>query len=375
MGGRGRTLVLSGTPLHDRTTGAPTASGMVWSLMRGLLFQADGERAHDLGLRGLHLLRHLRLTGLVASSVAPLPVRAFGLDFPNPVGLAAGLDKNAEHVDALAALGFGFIEVGTVTPRAQPGNPRPRLFRLPAHGALINRMGFNNRGLDALLRNLERTRWRGVLGVNIGRNRDTPNERAVADYLLGLERVYARAGYIAINVSSPNTQGLRDLQAHAALQQLIGNLREAQERLAARHGARKPMLLKIAPDLDAAAMDVIANVLAATGIDGLICTNTTLMHAAVEGATHGAEIGGLSGTPLRAASTAVVRGMRARLPDIPIVGVGGIDNGEAAAEKIAAGASLVQLYTGLIYRGPALVRECVEALRAQRETGHAVGTP
>ena len=353
----------------------PVVTDAYWKPARALLFRLEGERAHDLALRGLSLLHRMHLQRLLAAPVPPLPTRVFGLDFPNPVGLAAGLDKNAEHVDALAALGFGFIEVGTVTPRAQPGNPRPRLFRLPAHGALINRMGFNNLGLDVLLRNLERVRWRGVLGVNIGRNKDTPNERAVADYLLGLERVYTRAGYVTINISSPNTQGLRDLQAHAALQQLIGTLREAQERLAARHGARKPMLLKIAPDLDAAAMDAIANVLAATGIDGLICTNTTLLRAGVDGATHSAETGGLSGTPLRAASTAVVRGMRARLPDIPVVGVGGIDNGEAAAEKIAAGASLVQLYTGLIYRGPALVRECVEALRAQRETGHAVGTP
>jgi dihydroorotate dehydrogenase len=353
----------------------PVAADAYWKPARALLFRLEGERAHDLALRGLGLLHRMHLQRLLAAPVPPLPTRVFGLDFPNPVGLAAGLDKNAEHVDALAALGFGFIEVGTVTPRAQPGNPRPRLFRLPAHGALINRMGFNNLGLDALLRNLERMRWRGVLGVNIGRNRDTPNERAVADYLLGLERIYARAGYVTINISSPNTQGLRDLQARAALHELIGTLREAQERLAARHGARKPMLLKIAPDLDAAAMDAIANVLAATGIDGLICTNTTLMRVGVDGATHGAETGGLSGTPLRAASTAVVRGMRMRLPDVPIVGVGGIDNGEAAAEKVAAGASLVQLYTGLIYRGPALVRECVKALRAQRETGHAVGTP
>lgn len=352
----------------------PVATDAYWKPARALLFRLEGERAHDLALRGLGLLHRMHLQRLLAAPVPPLPTRVFGIDFPNPVGLAAGLDKNAEHVDALAALGFGFIEVGTVTPRAQPGNPQPRLFRLSAHGALINRMGFNNLGLDALLRNLERTRWLGVLGINIGKNRDTPNERAVADYLLGLERVYARAGYITINVSSPNTQGLRDLQAHAALQQLVGTLREAQERLAARHGARKPMLLKIAPDLDDAAMDAIADVLATTGIDGLICTNTTLMRTGVDGARHGAEPGGLSGTPLRAASTAVVRGMRARLPDVPVVGVGGIDNGAAAAEKIAAGANLVQLYTGLIYRGPALVRECVEALRAQRETGHVVGT-
>ncbi len=349
------------------------ATDAYWKLARALLFRLEGERAHDLALRGLDLLHHMHLQWLLAAPVPPLPTRVLGLDFPNPVGLAAGLDKNAEHVDALAALGFGFIEVGTVTPRPQDGNPRPRLFRLPAQQALVNRMGFNNAGVDALLRNLERVRWRGVLGINLGRNRDTPNAQANADYRHCLERVYARAGYVAINVSSPNTRGLRDLQAQAALAALVADLRDSQERLAARHGKRTPMLLKIAPDLDAAAMDDIAATLERTGIDGLICTNTTLARTGVESAGHAGEAGGLSGAPLRARSDAVLRGMRARLPSVPIVGVGGIASGADAAAKVAAGAGLVQLYTGLIYRGPRLIGECIEALRARADTTHAAG--
>ncbi|HEX7340016.1 MAG TPA: dihydroorotate dehydrogenase (quinone), partial [Rhodanobacteraceae bacterium] len=271
-------------------------------------------------------------------------------------------------LDALATLGFGFIEVGTVTPRPQAGNPRPRLFRLPGHEAIINRMGFNNLGVDALVRNVEHADYAGVLGINIGKNKDTPNERAVNDYLTCLERVYPLASYVTINISSPNTKGLRDLQHADALRALIGTLREAQEKLAGRHGARKPMLLKIAPDLDETQLDAIANVLLDMHVDGVICTNTTIARDAVAGAPHGGETGGLSGAPLFAHSTQVLRHMATRLDGrIPLVGVGGIVEGDQAAQKLAAGASLVQIYSGLIYRGPHLVGECINEIRRQQD--------
>jgi dihydroorotate dehydrogenase len=311
------------------------------------------------------------LAGLVARPVAPLPTHAFGLSFPNPVGLAAGLDKNADHIDGLGALGFGFIEVGTVTPRAQPGNDKPRMFRLPAHEALINRLGFNNGGVDALVRNVERAKYRGILGINIGKNKDTPNENAVDDYLHCLERVYPLASYITVNISSPNTQGLRDLQEEETLRRFIGRLREAQEQLGVKHGKRKPMLLKIAPDLADAELDAIAEVLLSAGVDGVICTNTTIDRDAVAGDPLANETGGLSGRPLFERSTAVQRGMAQRLGGrVSIIGVGGILDGTGAAEKIEAGASLVQLYSGLIYRGPALIAEAVDEIRRQRESTH-----
>ncbi|TAL73097.1 MAG: quinone-dependent dihydroorotate dehydrogenase [Rhodanobacter sp.] len=340
--------------------------------MRPLLFALDAEAAHGSTLRALDLAHRLHLLAWFVPPVAAAPTTAFGVHFPNPVGLAAGLDKNAEHLDALGALGFGFIEVGTVTPRAQPGNPRPRLFRLPQHAAIINRMGFNNAGVDAFMRNVGRARYDGVLGINIGKNKDTPNERAVDDYLTCLEHVYARASYITVNISSPNTKGLRDLQHEDALHRLIGTLRETQERLGSQAGARKPMLLKIAPDLGDAELDGIAQVLQATGIDGVICTNTTVDHTLVANHPLGHETGGLSGRPLFALATDVLRGMRARLgPQMPIIGVGGILAGADAAEKINAGANLVQLYSGLIYRGPRLVAECVDAIRNLEGTRRA----
>jgi dihydroorotate dehydrogenase len=348
-----------------------STAGGAYALARSLLFRLDAERAHALTLGALDGLQRLHLAHWLAPAVPLLPARAFGLNFPNPVGLAAGLDKNAAHVDGLAALGFGFIEVGTVTPRAQPGNPRPRLFRLSAQQALINRMGFNNGGIDALLRNLDRTQWRGVLGINIGKNKDTPNAQAAGDYLLGLTRVHAHASYITVNISSPNTAGLRDLQARAALDALIGQLREAQERLGAQAGTRKPMLLKIAPDLEERDMDDMAEVLQRHGIDGLICTNTTLARDGVDGTANAQESGGLSGIPLRARADVVLRGMHARLPGMDMIGVGGIGSGAAAAQKRAAGATLVQLYTGLIYCGPSLIHQCVEALRVAAESGDA----
>ena len=336
----------------------------MYSLARPFLFCLDAEKAHDLGLAALEAAYRTGLNPLLASRPAPLPTRVFGIDFPNPVGLAAGLDKNAAHIDALAALGFGFIEVGTVTPRPQPGNPKPRMFRLPEHEAVINRLGFNNGGVDALLRNVEKAKFSGVLGINIGKNKDTPNERAVDDYLYCLDRVYARASYVTVNISSPNTQGLRDLQEEEALKRFLGRVRERQELLAAEHGKRTPMLLKIAPDLREEEMDAIAEVVLAAGMDGLICTNTTVARDAVVGDRHAGEAGGLSGRPVFTRSTAVLRGMAQRLGGkLPLVGVGGILDGSDAVAKIAAGASLVQCYTGLVYRGPALAGACVEALR------------
>jgi dihydroorotate dehydrogenase len=340
----------------------------MYSTLKPLLFSLDAETAHDLTLQTLSIARRTGLLRWVAPSPpAALPVRAFGIDFPNPVGLAAGLDKNGACLDALGALGFGFIEIGTVTPRPQPGNPRPRLFRLPEHEAIINRMGFNNGGVDALVRNVEQSRWNGVLGINIGKNKDTPNARASEDYLACLEQVYPLASYVTVNVSSPNTPGLRDLQESESLQRLIAALVEARERLAVRHGKRKPMLLKIAPDLESAQMDAIAATLAGSGIDGLVCTNTTLDRSGVAGAKCGNEEGGLSGRPLFGRATSVLRGMARRLGDgVALIGVGGILAGSDAADKIDAGAKLVQVYSGLVYRGPSLLTECVEAIRGRR---------
>jgi dihydroorotate dehydrogenase len=336
----------------------------MYELLRPLLFALDAETAHGLTLYASDVAQRSGLSGLIAKPPAPLPVRVFDIDFPNPVGLAAGLDKNGEHLDGLAALGFGFVEIGTVTPRPQLGNDKPRMFRLPNHEAVINRLGFNNGGIDALVRHVEKAAFRGVLGINIGKNKDTPNERAIDDYLLCLERAYPLATYITVNISSPNTQGLRDLQEEETLRRFIGTLREAQERLAGQHGKRKPMLLKIAPDLTDTELDAIADVLLASGIDGVICTNTTIDRDAVVGDPNAHETGGLSGRPLFEKSTTVLRGMATRLGGkLPIVGVGGILDGDTAAEKIEAGASLVQVYSGLVYRGPKLIAEAVTEIR------------
>jgi dihydroorotate dehydrogenase len=336
----------------------------MYALARPLLFCLDAERAHDVALASIEAAYRMGLNPLLAAKTKPLPVDVFGLHFDNPVGLAAGLDKNGAHVDALAALGFGFIEVGTTTPRAQSGNPKPRMFRLSEHEAVINRLGFNNGGVDALVSNVERARFPGVLGINIGKNKDTPNERAIDDYLFCLERVHARASYVTVNISSPNTQGLRDLQEEETLKRFIGTLREAQERLGAKSGARKPMLLKIAPDLGESELDSMAEVLRAAKIDGVICTNTTIDRTAVAGHHHAGEAGGLSGKPVFVKSTAVLHGMSQRLgAKIPLIGVGGIASGADAVAKLDAGASLVQFYTSMIYRGPALISDCVEAIR------------
>nr|WP_063573506.1 quinone-dependent dihydroorotate dehydrogenase [Luteibacter rhizovicinus] len=336
----------------------------MYELLRPLLFALDAETAHGLTLYASDVAQRSGLSRFIATPPAPLPVRVLGIDFPNPVGLAAGLDKNGEHLDGLAALGFGFVEIGTVTPRPQPGNDKPRMFRLPNHEAVINRLGFNNGGIDALVRNVEKATFRGVLGINIGKNKDTPNERAIDDYLFCLERAYPLATYITVNISSPNTQGLRDLQEEETLRRFIGTLRDAQERLASQHGKRKPMLLKIAPDLTETELDAIADVLLASGIDGVICTNTTIDRDTVAGDPNAHETGGLSGRPLFEKSTTVLRGMATRLGGkLPIVGVGGILDGDTAAEKIEAGASLVQVYSGLVYRGPKLIAEAVTEIR------------
>jgi len=341
----------------------------MYSLARPFLFGLDAERAHGLGLASLEAAYRSGLGGLLANRPVPLPTKALGLLFPNPVGLAAGLDKNGAHVDALLSLGFGFVEVGTVTPRPQSGNPMPRMFRLPQHEAVINRLGFNNEGVDALVRNVARARRRdGLLGINIGKNKDTPNESADADYLFCLERVYALADYVTVNISSPNTAGLRELQEEQALRRLVGALREAQERLGARHGKRVPMLVKVAPDLSDDDIDAAGRVLADLGVDGVIATNTTVSRIAVQQHPLARETGGLSGAPLMDKSTAVLRKLRTRLPEqIPLIGVGGILSGADAAQKTAAGATLVQLYTGLVYRGPRLIGESVEALRRRKE--------
>ncbi|PBJ83158.1 dihydroorotate dehydrogenase (quinone) [Lysobacteraceae bacterium NML93-0399] len=340
----------------------------MYASLRPLLFSLDAERAHDLTLAGLGAVHRLGLSSMLATPPQPLPTEAFGLRFANPVGLAAGLDKNGDHIDALFALGFGFVEIGTVTPRAQDGNPRPRMFRLPRHRAVINRLGFNNRGVDALVANVERARRPGVLGINIGKNKDTPNESAADDYLFCLERVYPLADYITVNISSPNTAGLRELQEEQALRRLIGTLREAQERLAAQHGKRVPVLVKVAPDLNDDDIEAAARVLSDLHVDGVIATNTTISRISVQDDPRAGEAGGLSGEPVMNKSTTVLRMLRTRLPgSIPLVGVGGILSGADAVKKMAAGASLVQVYSGLVYRGPPLIGDCVDAIRRRRE--------
>lgn len=343
----------------------------MYSLARPFLFHLDAEKAHGLGLKAMEAAYRSGLNPLLAGRPKPLPTKVMGLDFPNPVGCAAGLDKNGAHVDALLALGFGFVEVGTTTPRPQEGNPKPRMFRLPEHSAVINRLGFNNEGVDALVRNVSKARRKhGLLGINIGKNKDTPNEDAADDYLYCLERVYPLADYITVNISSPNTAGLRELQEEQALRQLVGTLREAQEKLGAQHGKRVPMLVKVAPDLSDEDIDACGRVLGDLQVDGVIATNTTVDRLPVERHRLAGEAGGLSGAPLYGKSTAVLRRMRARLdPAIPMIGVGGILSGADAAGKITAGARLVQFYTGMVYRGPELIGECVGAIRRLRE-GH-----
>ena len=332
----------------------------LYGLARPLLFSLDEETSHQLALRAAGV------AALFAPTVPHAPVRAMGLEFRNPIGLAAGLDKNAEHIEALGALGFGFLEVGTVTPRAQPGNPRPRLFRIPERGAIINRLGFNNVGLGAFLDNVRRARWNGVLGINIGRNADTPPERAIDDYELGLKQAYPHASYVTINISSPNTAGLRNLQQADQLEALLNRLCRLREPLADRYSRRVPLVVKVAPDLDATQIEAIAAAVRRHGIDGVIATNTSVARDGVEGLRHANEAGGLSGAPIRDRATRVLAELAAELRgEVTLIGAGGIMSGADAAEKFRAGAALVQLYTGLIYRGPSLIAECASAYRAK----------
>ena len=339
-----------------------------YALTRPFLFGLDAERAHELTLASLHRFQNTPLQHLWAQTRVDDPVTVAGLRFSNRVGLAAGLDKNGLCIDGLGAMGFGFIEVGTVTPLAQPGNPKPRIFRLPQADALINRLGFNNEGLDAFLANVRRARsFRargGILGLNIGKNAATPIERAVDDYLIGLAGVYPHADYVTVNISSPNTKNLRSLQSDEALDALLSTLQARRQALAREHGRTVPVFLKIAPDLDGDQVTVIASTVRRNGIDGVIATNTTLSRAAVQGLPHAEETGGLSGAPVFEASNAVIRQLRQALgPQTPIIGVGGVMSGEAARAKIEAGADLVQIYTGLIYRGPGLVPAVARALK------------
>ena len=338
----------------------------LYALARPLLFALDAETAHRLTLPGLKRAAALGLLRNISKPDAD-PRSVMGISFPNPVGLAAGLDKDGAYIDALAHLGFGSIEVGTVTPRAQAGNPKPRIFRLPQARAIINRMGFNNGGVDAFVANVQASKFyqnrEGVLGLNIGKNADTPIERAADDYLHCLEKVYPYASYVTVNISSPNTKNLRQLQGASELDALLAQLKEAQARLAERHKRYVPLALKIAPDIDAEQVRNIAGALMRHRIDGVIATNTTLSRTAVEGMTHGAQGGGLSGAPVFELSNTVIRLLKAELGEaLPIIGVGGIMRGADARVKIEAGARLVQLYSGLIYAGPALVRDCAAAL-------------
>lgn len=338
-----------------------------YSLLRPWLFCLDPEQAHNLTLTNLDRAQRWGLLEKFLSKPIADPQTLCGISFPNPVGLAAGLDKDGKHIDALAALGFGFLEIGTVTPRPQPGNPKPRMFRLTEAQAIINRMGFNNDGVEACVARARRSRfWQngGVLGLNIGKNASTPIENAASDYVLAMEAVYEIATYITVNISSPNTQNLRALQGEEMLRALLDSLDDARKRLSDRFGVRKPLFLKIAPDLDQGDINLIADLLMEFGIDAVIATNTTIARDAVQGMEHGQEAGGLSGAPVRNASNIVIKALKARLGNtLPIIGVGGILSGADAREKIMAGASLVQLYSGLIYRGPDLVNECAKALR------------
>lgn len=335
---------------------------MLYQLARNALFKLDAETAHELTIASFS--RVPRLATLPFSQMAvDDPTTLLGLRFRNRVGLAAGLDKNGECLEAWERLGFGFVEIGTVTPRPQPGNPRPRMFRLPEHRALINRLGFNNKGVDHLIQQVRSSHYSGVLGINIGKNADTPIERAAEDYLICLRKVHAHASYVTVNISSPNTKNLRDLQSAQALNDLLAALTAERQILAQQQGRRVPMLVKIAPDMDADQLDAVALAARKHGIDGLIATNTTVTRPGVDAHVHGREAGGLSGAPLRALADKILRDLRARVgQDFVLIGVGGVGSAADAVAKHQAGADLVQIYTGFIYEGPALVRDCAHAL-------------
>ena len=334
----------------------------MYGLIKKALFNAPPELAHELALESLRLGHTFGATSLACETIS-LPVRVMGLDFPNPVGLAAGMDKNGDYIDALGTLGFGFIEIGTITPRPQPGNPKPRVFRLPEAEAMINRLGFNNKGVDHLVKRASKRRYKGILGINIGKNADTPIDRANDDYLYCFERVYPWADYITVNVSSPNTAGLRDLQSAEALDALLGSLSQRRTELAGRTGRQVPIAVKVAPELDEDAIRTVAKVVTRHQIDGVIATNTTLDRESVSKLPHGTEKGGLSGAPLREKADKVLHSLRQSLPSkVALIGVGGITRGEHAAHKIQLGADLVQFYTGFVYHGPKLIADCAHAI-------------
>ncbi|MBA6262467.1 MAG: quinone-dependent dihydroorotate dehydrogenase [Colwellia sp.] len=336
---------------------------MFYSAIRKVLFKFDPETIHEMTIKGFKATGSSPLNLLYKQNITDKPVEAMGIVFPNPVGLAAGLDKNGECINAFAAMGFGFVEIGTVTPKPQPGNPKPRIFRLPSANAVINRMGFNNKGVDYLIDQVRKANFTGVLGINIGKNKDTPDEHAKDDYLICMRKVYNYATYITINISSPNTPGLRSLQYGDALNELLAALKAEQKVLADQHSKYVPLAVKIAPDLSQEEIESIADCLIRNKIDGVIATNTTLSREGVEGLEHGEEQGGLSGKPVKDKSTEVIRLLAIALDNnLPIIGVGGISSGRDAQEKIAAGAKLVQVYTGFIYKGPELVKDIVDTL-------------
>ena len=340
----------------------------MYPLIRKALFIADPETAHGLALEGLRLGYGVGATHLLCKTKS-LPVTVMGLEFPNPVGMAAGMDKNGDYIEALGSLGFGFIEVGTVTPRPQPGNPKPRIFRIQKANAMINRLGFNNKGVDHLVKQVKKHRYKGILGINIGKNFDTPNDKAADDYLTCLEKVYPHADYITINISSPNTKGLRELQDTEQLNSLLAVLNDRRLELADEFQKRVPLVVKVAPDLEDEQIPRMAEVVIQNEFDGLIATNTTISRDAVKGMRHADEQGGLSGAPVKEMANHVLAEFRAHLPaGIALIGTGGITNGEDAAEKIQLGAELVQFYTGFVYKGPDLVGDCLKAIEAQSPT-------
>lgn len=334
----------------------------MYSLLRAILFQMDPEKSHHFSLNALSAMEKLHLSRLLAAQVSDNPRKVMGIEFKNPVGLAAGLDKNGDYIDALASLGFGFIEIGTITPRPQDGNPKPRLFRLPEHQAIINRMGFNNFGVDYLVSRVEQAKYNGVLGINIGKNKDTPNERAVDDYVHCMEKVYAHASYITVNLSSPNTPGLRDLQFGEPLKRLLEELKNTQQRLKTQHQKTVPLVIKVAPDMSSDDIKDVAGSLLAFELDGLIATNTTISRDNIKSHPLAKEAGGLSGAPVCQLSTQTIQQFTAILGDkVPVIGVGGITDTQSAKDKVLAGAQLVQIYTGFIYRGAELIKEAASA--------------